>query len=332
MTAATLAGKTPAAGLRPVNLQRDLGAIADLIELCFQGTLDESGLGAIREMRALSRTGPAVWLIGAVAQNRPVWSPGFVWLEDGRLVGNVAVQRSRRRGEWLIANVAVHPQFRRRGIGMALTRAAIDLAREHGGNTAILQVDADNQAAVRLYLGLGFRKETSRTQWSRPPGRPPEAEPSEWRLRLRNAGEWEAEYELASLAMPHGLAWNRPLARDDFRPTLARRLGRFFSGEREEHWLALAPDPEAPGESSHPFGALRFLTGDQGRDRLTLLVHPEHAGRVERALLIHGLRRLGRRPWAAELEYPTGRPEAEAAFKDLGFAPGRILAWMRAEL
>lgn len=328
MTAATLAGKALTSGLRPVNLARDLGPIADLIEVCFQKSLDDGGRSAVREMRALSRSGPLVWLLSALTRGSPAWRLGFVWLDHGgRLVGNVAVQRSGRRMEWLIANLAVHPEFRRHGIAQALTRAAMDLAREHGGRTIILQVDADNQAAAQLYAGLGFHRETGRTVWTRPPGRPPEGAASRLKLRPRAAGEWQAHYALASLARPEGIAWNQSMTPATFRTSPVEWLDRFLSGQREEHWLALAVTRE-----DFLAGALSLLTNYRGHDQLTLLVHPDFRGQVERPLLSHGLRRLGRRPWSAQLEYRASDAAAEAVFKDLGFVPGRTLVWMKAKL
>lgn len=48
------------AGLRPVNLRTDLAPLADLIELAFADSMDNSGRAAIREMRTLSRVAPGL--------------------------------------------------------------------------------------------------------------------------------------------------------------------------------------------------------------------------------------------------------------------------------
>jgi ribosomal-protein-alanine N-acetyltransferase len=63
---------------------------------------------------------------------------------------------------WLIAdeaqinNIAVHPEFRKQGIGESLLRQALDLIRGLGGSFVILEVRLSNQAAQNLYRKLGF--------------------------------------------------------------------------------------------------------------------------------------------------------------------------------
>ena len=129
-------------GLQPVDLSRHLGGIAALIELCFGAELDASGRGFLREMQFLSRTGPALRVLQGVLLGQQPWNLGFVWVEGGRVVGSVSTQPTRARARtWLVANVAVHPEFRRHGIALALMRATLDLVRSQGGQETILQVE-----------------------------------------------------------------------------------------------------------------------------------------------------------------------------------------------
>ncbi|MDD2220598.1 MAG: ribosomal protein S18-alanine N-acetyltransferase [Clostridia bacterium] len=66
-------------------------------------------------------------------------------------------------GFWLIfdeahiCNIAVAPQFRRRGLGEALLRAQIALAASLGVERMTLEVRVSNDAAQGLYKKLGFR-------------------------------------------------------------------------------------------------------------------------------------------------------------------------------
>jgi ribosomal protein S18 acetylase RimI-like enzyme len=61
-----------------------------------------------------------------------------------------------------IEDVVVGPEHRRRGIGTALTQAALAYAKERGARTVDLTSRPSREAANRLYRGLGFtRRETN---------------------------------------------------------------------------------------------------------------------------------------------------------------------------
>jgi len=57
----------------------------------------------------------------------------------------------------IIEDVVVDEARRRRGIGEALVRHAIDLAREAGADGVSLTSNSQRQAANRLYQALGFQ-------------------------------------------------------------------------------------------------------------------------------------------------------------------------------
>ena len=64
--------------------------------------------------------------------------------------------------EYDIANVAVHPEYRRMGVGRLIMRGLIEAAENEGAEDITLEVRPSNTAAIRLYEGLGFREEGRR--------------------------------------------------------------------------------------------------------------------------------------------------------------------------
>ena len=71
-----------------------------------------------------------------------------------------------------IGNLAVSPRQRRRGVGTQLMRAAVAYAQHEWHSTAVwLHVEAENEAAKRLYARLGFDCEVQEPTWYRHIGR-----------------------------------------------------------------------------------------------------------------------------------------------------------------
>ncbi|HKD47486.1 MAG TPA: GNAT family N-acetyltransferase [Rhizomicrobium sp.] len=60
-------------------------------------------------------------------------------------------------GEAEILTLAVAPENRRRGIGRTLVTNAAAHAQNLGAGTLFLEVATDNEPALRLYRGLGFK-------------------------------------------------------------------------------------------------------------------------------------------------------------------------------
>ena len=70
---------------------------------------------------------------------------------DDEAVATAAVYRGRRASE--IQHVVTLDQHRRRGIGTAITAAALELARRHGNGCAVLTASPDGEG---IYSRLGF--------------------------------------------------------------------------------------------------------------------------------------------------------------------------------
>lgn len=324
MTAQLILPAQSTEGLQRLDVARHLAGVAELLSVCFSHEVDDGWRTAVKEMQVLGHFGPLLKLLLWLTPEQNILTNGFVWVEEGRVVGNVSTQPSEtQKGTWIVANVAVYPDFRRRGLARQMMRATLEHIQRQGGRAVILQVDDENLGAFDLYRQLGFTHLTTRRQWSRS-GRSfvPVHEPSRFDIRLRGDREWLNQLNLAELAHPHGLAWNRPLSLSEFKPSGWRRAQMFFNGEADEHWLATT-------EREQVAGSLILHTGRPEGDRLVLLVHPAFRGYVERALLIRGLRRLGARPWSTRVEHPADDVYVSDLLKDFGFAVTRSLRWMR---
>ncbi len=84
--------------------------------------------------------------------------------DDDSIVGMacVAVYRVPTGIRAIIEDVVVDTQARGRGVGEALTRACLNLARSRGAGAVTLTSNPAREAANRLYVRMGFtRRETN---------------------------------------------------------------------------------------------------------------------------------------------------------------------------
>ena len=332
MTTIAAPGSQNFEGLRPVNLRSDLGELADLIELVFSPGMDRAGREAVREMRLLGRSG-----LGALPGMSDIvqgMGHGYVWVAQGRLVGNISLFTSGkpRPDTWLIANVGVHPDFRRRGIGDQLVLAAINTIRRRGGRRALLQVDCANEAARRLYERRGFNDERAWTHWRRDGSirSLPAGEVCATRISQLRRGEWQAEYELAQRLRPPergGLGWQRPLQRDLFRRPLQQRLGDWLNMRGQERLAIRAAD------ETHLLASLRIDHGLLGGStRLTLLADAPQQAEHASLLLGNAVRRYGASRQTLLLEHPADEEAVTAVLRSYFFRPLREVLHMRLDI
>ena len=81
------------------------------------------------------------------------------------VIGAVTVDGNYRKHHAYIANLAVRPDHRRRGVAELLMLGAEARARDFGCKWAVLHVDERNVAGRRLYGKLGYRAVARQTWW-----------------------------------------------------------------------------------------------------------------------------------------------------------------------
>jgi ribosomal protein S18 acetylase RimI-like enzyme len=297
-----------------------LGAVAELIETVFAQSLDSSGRRMLRWMQTLGRFGWIGWWVNRWLLPPAAHPLGFVWEENDRIVGNASLLEVRGfPGRWVLSNVAVHPEYRRRGIARALVRACIELSRHEKGKSILLQVDHDQLGAQELYLNFNFRQLITRTTWVRRGWSRSPKSISIGSARRRRPEEWRKQLALARRVHPEGLIWPYPVTSSLFRP---RGLGILTGLESPRHWVWVEG-----GKMLGSLTARRSL--ESGKLRWILIVEPVARGYVESGLLTVGFADLGT-DQTIHMDYPVSVLEAD--LRAFGFKAERTLTWMELDL
>lgn len=326
MTAITdvLGTSSPPGQLRPLDPRRDLGSVADLVELCFADTLDVDGQRYIQQMRTLARNPGYLGWVSSLTERMAVPISGYVWEEDGRVVGNLTLIPYLVHGRryYLIANVAVNPDYRRRGIARMLTAKAIEHARQRSVSWAWLHVRDDNEGAIQLYKSLGFLERARRSTWYSD-GQPSRILPDPERIGprinigLRRAEDWQFQRLWLANTYPAELTWHLPLRTPLLRPGLMGFLARIFNEISAQQWSAWI--------GKRLMGVLAWQSTTAYADTLWLAANPDQEDTAADALLRYSRQHLSaRRPLS--LDYPAGR--AAFGIQAAGFHLHQTLIWM----
>jgi ribosomal protein S18 acetylase RimI-like enzyme len=215
-----------------------MAAILDLIELGFKDELDPQGWAMLKEMRQLVYQQGIFNLLSGTSLE----TQGFVWIEDGTIVGNLSIRRAapyHTHGR-LIGNVVVHPSYRGQGIGRALMERAIATAKDRSVRWIGLEVRATNAIACGLYKRLGFRS-VGQTQHLLRPG------DTSWPKALKSAASWRRSRpkdsrDWLSLAQLNYSPLQRRVL--EIRESLykfgglQRRLELWLNRQRERAWIS----------------------------------------------------------------------------------------------
>jgi ribosomal protein S18 acetylase RimI-like enzyme len=318
--------------LRPINLRRDSRQIWQLLDHVFGPTLDAEGRRILDQNLAMSYPPTMVVQISQAAGGLV---PGFVWEEENRIVGNISLLGTKVEGRYLIANVAVHPSQRRRGIGRALVREVVKYVQGRGGRSLWLQVESTNESARHLYERLGFTTAGNVTTWDLSHGRlrqlGPAAGPETPRrgsfsIRPLRRDEWRAAYTLDRASLDVALNWPEPSDREAYKQGLWRWLADFLNGRRWECWVVSDRDNRLAG--------MVTISSEWFRPhQLTLRVSPAWRGQLERPLLTKALRRLSYlQPREARMDHPEDDLAVNGLLREANFRARRTLTIMKLQL
>lgn len=314
-------------GLRPIDMSRDLPQVVELLKLVFGDSLE----GEEHHLFGDSGANP---VNGLVYRFHPVaarLSNGFVWQVDGRIVANATLLTTKTWDRYLVANVAVHPSFRRQGIARGLMEAITANVKARGGRVILLQVVKDNQPAIDLYASLGYRPIGNMTTWYATASRLREisddsANAPAPRIEPLSSRRWRDAYDLDTAHVQADLNWPEPLQPDAYRRTISQRALDFLNGRQSETWSTI----DAAGHLT----GLATICGEWGRSyMMTLRVRPEWAGHLERPLLAKAIRRLRYLPRRnVRMDHPEADAMTSRLLQESNFSVQRTLTHMRLDV
>jgi len=117
--------------------EKDVGQIADLDKICFSVPWSEQAFD-----KELKENDLAFYILAEVKDTSQIVGYAGVWLIQG---------------EGHITNVAVHPEFRRKHIGMEIVEVLMKESRKQAGTkTFTLEARKSNTVAIELYKKFGF--------------------------------------------------------------------------------------------------------------------------------------------------------------------------------
>ncbi len=330
-----LANKTPTRIIFPSQVRlfeprHDLLGVANLIELCFSDTLNQDGRKYIQEMRQTAQSHSHFVSVWSNTRENAIPSLGFVWEENRQIIGNLTIipHHSKTGTHYLIANVAVHPDYRRRGIAQLLTERAILYLHQKGEKEVWLQVRDDNQGAINLYKKLGFVEKMRRTIWEIPNGKLPSVSSNQenqnftftltnYSIRRRKPSEWHIHENWLNDTYPPQFGWHVNFDLDSFQPGLK---GWFYSSWYEMeliHWslyfqerlIGIASVESSPSASKNIYLATEKLFEDQAIFALVRFILDQYS-RYHNWLI----------------DYPAYR--ANKSLQACGLIPTQSLIWM----
>lgn len=314
----------PPNGPRPINLKQDVPQVVELLELAFGEKMDNGGQSIVRYGSMTSQ--PAfLWRLHP-QYNR--LAPGYIWQENNRVVGNVTLIATKMPGRHIVANVAVHPDYRRRGIARALMDAVMNQVRARHGKMVLLQVVKDNYPAIELYKSLNFYKIGSMTSWRTSLSRlreiPPAYDDGKGPLvRPLSRQQWQEAYQLDVECLHPDLNWPEPIPYEFYRTGFWRAVSNFLNGRQQEMWGIVDDNGRLVG--------LGTIVGEWMQSyEISVRVHPQWQGRLERPLfarLIRRLRTLSRRN--VRISHPDSDEEMNTLLEEANFSVQRTLTHMR---
>ncbi|KAF0109878.1 MAG: hypothetical protein FD147_2000 [Chloroflexi bacterium] len=310
--------------IRAIRLRQDLKQIADLIDLCFAHNMDSEGRDYIRHIRQTANNYSGLILENTTPENSSLPFHGYVWEDNGKIVGNLTLipLRKKEKGSYFIANVAVHPDYRGKGIARQLTDRALLHVREHLGRQVFLQVREDNAVALHIYQSQGFEEISRRTTWVfRPKQTHTQVILPDVKVTPGNKEDWVQQKLWLESLYPPEITWNMPYRLEKLEPTFKNWLNRFLNAELQRTWTAR--------KQEKLIGMVTLERSNEIHDYLWVASSPIWEDEVIQAVLPVVQKQVWF-PHRMAINYPAGR--GRESFIKIGMVEINTLIWMKQKI
>jgi ribosomal protein S18 acetylase RimI-like enzyme len=225
--------------LQRLDKTRDIGQMAELIDLCFGQQMDPDGKKYLNYLRNLARQNHS---LVSLFEDSISYSPsidGFVCKANDRLIGNVNISLYQDVKEKIlfISNVAVHPDYRNQGIAKQMVQKAIDFAIQHQFSSIWLQVRKENEIAYHVYASIGFKDWGIRDTWVIQPSFSSRGEKlPKMLITRRRTVDWQKQEEWLNNIYPQEIRWQLEINSLNLRPHIWQSINNAINGRIFLHW------------------------------------------------------------------------------------------------
>lgn len=166
---------------------------------------------------------------------------GFVWEEDGKIVGSINYSRMDMLGSFWCWNIGVLPPFQHLDVADRLVQAGIKDVKERGARIIVADVLSQNKPALWLARRHGLKRFTTQAQLfhDSPTLTEIPALPAGCEIRRRSRWDWRSSFDLAKRITPKEVSTYLPVEKARFRQpvfisflmSIAQRImgGRYFA-------------------------------------------------------------------------------------------------------
>lgn len=314
--------------LRPFAMPKDIDSMLEVWSVAAKypdhpewDMEDEEQESALDMLRTVKKLWPLFRVLFLISPSMKDMMHGYVWEEGGKRIGTANIGRRGKSDTWMVSNVAVLPDHRRKGLARKLVEACLQLGRERGAKKIILDVIDGNLPAQQLYEKLGFVNYTiSVTYDYEAPTSPAEAAwSSDYIITPLKSSEWQPRYQLAQRITPAIVREYEPVVESVYRVPAAARtimsiLSYFTKTTRRRYQVQ---DKNGQVVAVGRFGALRKKGGP---NNLILEIDPNQA-ELAYPLLVKLVREIlelspGHK---IEIQIPVWQTNLIEAVEQLGF-------------